>query len=430
MKPDLQVLIAVALFIGHAYFSLLDNAIGRLTPLEIRLIPERFKDWKKDRILTLLNRSKSDVQVPLVFLVRVLLVAFALVVFNLLSALGAPQPFTLTVAGVAAAVFLSGHLIPWAAIRGDIPLAVRRLSPVFRPFHRLLHPLCYPILVIARRREAEEETEETEGAEATEAEVQAYLDVGEEEGIFEPEEQKLIRQVVEFGDTMVREIMTPRTEITALKETATLQELKDLISQSRHSRIPVYRDGLDTIMGTVHVRHLLAAYSAETANDPIGDMIRPAFFVPETKKVPELLREMQSRGDNLAVVVDEYGGVAGLVTLEDLLEEIVGEIRDEDQHEEEAIVEESPGVFVLKGETEIGRLEERVGVDLYDETYNTAAGMVITHLGRFPAPDETFECRGLRVTVLEVDSRKVLKIRVAKAGPPEPVDSPQTTDEH
>ncbi len=418
MNTNLQALVSALLLLAFSFYSLLENALSRMTPMDFKLLQADSGNRSRARLSALLQASRAEVLIPLVFLLQLLLVAFTLTLYDLLQKSAAPNPAGLTVAAVGLVVLLAGHLTPWALLRGERTLLVARLYPAFRPLHAVLHVVCRPLIAVARRRENPEPAANEGPDEVSDAEVKAYLDVGEEEGIFEPGEGAIIRQVVEFGDTMVREVMTPRPEMTAIRENATLQELKDLVTASRHSRIPVYRDTIDSVTGTVYVRDLLAAYSFETSGDPLDSIVRPAFFVPETKKVAELLREMQNRGELMALVVDEYGGIAGLATLEDLLEEIVGEIRDEDQPEEEEIAEPSPGEFILNGDTEIGRLGDKLGLDLYDESYNTVAGMVIAHLGRFPRKDETISMSGLNFHVLEVDSRKVLRIRITREQTP------------
>jgi magnesium and cobalt transporter len=159
------------------------------------------------------------------------------------------------------------------------------------------------------------------------------------------------------------------------------------------------------------MRNLLARYTAEAASEPIDDLIRPATFVPETKRVSELMREMQQQVEHMAIVVDEYGGVAGLVTLEDLLEEIVGEIRDEDQPEEVTIRHEGDA-WIMDGDTELGDIEQAIGLDLWDEAYNTIAGLIIKQLGRLPQPGETLTTSGVQIEVLDVDDRKIQRVKL------------------
>ena len=209
-----------------------------------------------------------------------------------------------------------------------------RLLPVITSASWLLAPLAIPVRKIFEKRARQE------ASPATEEEVQAYIDVGREEGILEKEEEKLLLSIVDFGDTRVREVMTPRTDILWIDAAAPLPVLADLFVSSKYSRIPVVRGSIDTVLGIIHVKDLFEAIHSGKPR-PIADLTREAYFVPESKKVSELLREFQRRHLWMAIVVDEYGGVSGLVTVEDLLEEIVGEISDEHEDERESVTKAS-----------------------------------------------------------------------------------------
>jgi len=290
------------------------------------------------------------------------------------------------------------------------------LLAVFRPAYLVLRSFARPLaglLSLSKRlhEEAQPPAQPPSG-EATEKEMQAYLEIGEDEGIIEKEDSRLIQSVVEFGDTLVREVMTPRTKIVACEETANIGALRDVMVQQRHSRIPIYRGDIDHIVGIAHIRQLLAHYVAGKEADPVTRLINPAVFVPETKPVSSLLKEMQQRGDQAVIVIDEFGGVSGMVTMEDLLEEIVGDIRDEDQAAVSEITEDGPGRYVLRGSTEIDRLCELTGrrFDGYDSS--TVAGLVVAFMGRVPAPGEEFDIGGVRFRILDADRRRVHRIRV------------------
>jgi CBS domain containing-hemolysin-like protein len=264
-----------------------------------------------------------------------------------------------------------------------------------------------------RQLQEEDKTQtEAKGGDTSGEEIQAYLEIGEDEGIIEKEDSKLIQSVVEFGDTLVKEVMTPRTKIVACDEKASLGELREIMVQNCHSRIPVYRDDPDHVVGFAYIRHLLAHYSKGRESDSIKSIVYPAFFVPETKRVSALLKELQERGDHAAIVIDEFGGVSGLVTMEDLLEEIVGEIRDEDQVKVSEIVDEGGGRYVVRGGTEIHLLEELSGRKFAGAGDATVAGLVTTFLGRVPSPGEEFEMGGLQVRILDADRKRVHRLRI------------------
>jgi CBS domain containing-hemolysin-like protein len=262
-----------------------------------------------------------------------------------------------------------------------------------------------------------DENGKSENEEATGEEIQAYLEIGENEGILQEEDTKLIQSVVEFGNTLVREVMTPRTKIVACAEDATIAELRETMVQYRHSRIPIYRGDMDHIIGIAYIRQLMAEYAKGRESDSISGLVNPALFVPETKPVSKLLKELQERGDHAAIVIDEHGGVAGLVTIEDLVEEIVGEIRDEDEAKVSKVIEEGARSYVMRGSTELSRLKEIANCDFEDMNCATVAGLVMAFLGRVPARGESFDLEGLRIQVLDADRKRVHWIRVQLPDP-------------
>ncbi len=242
--------------------------------------------------------------------------------------------------------------------------------------------------------------------------VDAFIEAGQEEGIIEESDRDLIQSVVEFGDKTVREVMTPRPDIVAVPATMTIAELTDQLKKHLYSRIPVYQGDIDHIKGIVYAKDLLHVADVEAHTKTVGDLMRPeVYFVPETKLGSELLREMQRDNVRLAIVIDEYGGVAGLVTIEDLVEEIVGEIRDE--HEEGDVVKESDTSYIFNGNTDVDLLEKLLGVRPEEKEATTIAGLVSELAGHIPKAGEVFEENGLRFEVLESTERRVDRVRVS-----------------
>jgi len=292
-----------------------------------------------------------------------------------------------------------------------------RLLRFFGPILSMLRTLAMPLSSIIKMfkrfyREDEDQTEKDGNDNSAEKEIQAYLEIGEDEGIIQQEDSELIQSVVEFGDTIVREVMTPRTKIVACDEAATIGELREIMVKNRHSRIPVYREDMDHVIGIAYMRQLMAEYWRERDSDSVAGLVHPALFVPETRPVSSLLRELQARGDHAAIVIDEFGGVAGLVTIEDIVEEIVGEIRDEDQAKVSEINEDSPGSYILSGGTELNRIEELTGMRFDGEDCSTIAGLILAYLGRVPAPGEEFELRGMHVRILDADRSRVSRLHI------------------
>lgn len=296
------------------------------------------------------------------------------------------------------------HLMPRAAVRTGARisgLVAFMLIPLLVPLDRLMQR--WPTRI------------EGNGEERTESElkeeVQAFVSMGEEVGILEKDEGELVRNVVDFGDTIVREIMTPRTEMVAVNRTARLDEVRQVFMDAKHSRIPVQDDSVDRIVGILYLKDLLPVWREEE-DRRLDDLVRPGMFVPETKKIADLLREMQRYQMPFAVVVDEYGGTAGLVTVEDIVEELVGEIQDEHEETRDDFVEEGPGVWLVAGSLEVERAAVLVGLKHTGVDVETIGGLVTSLLGRVPEAGETVLTEGVHMDIVEADGRRVLKLRL------------------
>ena len=242
--------------------------------------------------------------------------------------------------------------------------------------------------------------------------VDALIEAGQEEGILEESDRDLIQSVVEFGDKTVREVMTPRPEIVAMPVTTTVAELTELMNKYPYSRLPVFEGDIDHIKGIVYAKDLLQVPDVDAHTRTVRDLMKPElYFVPETKLGSDLLREMQRDNVRMAIVIDEYGGVAGLVTIEDLVEEIVGEIRDE--HEKAEVVKESDNSYIFNGNTDVDLLEKLLGVRPEEKEATTIAGLVSELAGHIPKAGEVFQENGLRFEVLESTERRVDRVRVS-----------------
>jgi CBS domain containing-hemolysin-like protein len=228
------------------------------------------------------------------------------------------------------------------------------------------------------------------------------------------DEDRLLRSVVDFGDTLVREVMTPRPDIVAIRSTATIEDLRQLVLEQEYSRLPVFSENLDNIVGLVVVKDLIQRPDVLAGTRPVSEIMRPASFVPETKRVVDLLREFQRQRFQLAIVVDEYGGTAGLVTVEDVVEELVGEIRDEYDSEAEPIVREADDCYVFSAKVATSDMVERLQVDVEDGEFETVGGYVLSRVGRVPAVGERFTFDGLEVEILEAERRRIHKVRLRR----------------
>jgi putative hemolysin len=236
------------------------------------------------------------------------------------------------------------------------------------------------------------------------------------------EPRRLLRSVIDFGETQVREVMTPRPDIVAIHADATLAELRKLVQEQEYSRLPVYTDNIDNIAGFIVVKDLFQLPEQPAPERPVREFMRPAAFVPETNRVADVLREFQQKRLQAAIVVDEYGGTAGLVTVEDVVEELVGEIRDEYDVEVEPIVHEADGAFVFSAKVAIDDMTERLGVEIEGDGFETVGGFVLSRMGRVPSVGETFSTDGLDVEVLEAERRRIHRVRVRATRSSGPVD--------
>ena len=323
--------------------------------------------------------------------------------------------------GFAGAVFTSVVLwsivvLLWKFVLALVPedtgeVILKALLPLSRLSYYLFFPLLWPLRRLLERigRAQEEESEE----EVTDEEVQAYIDVGEEEGIIEPSEGKLLQSIVDFGDRLAHEIMTPRIDVEAFDARLPIEELARRFSESKYARIPIYQQSIDQITGVVHIKDLFDNV-LRGEKKTVVELARPPYFVSETKKVSELLREFQSEHLQLAVVVDEYGGTAGIITTEDIIEEIVGEIADEHEDEEATVVEVGDGTWLVSGLLRVEDLEERIEAKLSGEDYETVAGMIFTSLGRVPATGTVVPKNGFLFEVERADRRRIYRVKVRK----------------
>jgi CBS domain containing-hemolysin-like protein len=297
---------------------------------------------------------------------------------------------------------------------------------IFRPLSedmitlllRFLRPLATPFVSVLVRRgpSVAPPPPEDDEEEASEAEIQAYLEAGEEAGIFEGEEGEFVESLVDFFDTVVREVMTPRTEMVAVSDETDFRELLQVFAESHKSRIPVYQETVDRILGVVHVKNLVEC-RLEGSEPSVAELSRECLVVPESKPLGELLREFQREFQQMAIVVDEYGGTSGLVTLEDVLEEIVGEIEDEhDPKSPPEWQEISPDVYRLQGRASLEVLQELLGVEIDEDDVDTVGGLVFARHGTVPGAgtEVVDEVHGLVFTVAEMDERRIVSVTARK----------------
>ncbi len=296
--------------------------------------------------------------------------------------------------------------MPYALVRSDPERALLLLTPAFHVYASLLSPL-----VGALRRRASGEPAENDEASTPVPEVPPPP-------VLDPDEARLVEAMERFWQTQVREVMTPRPDIVAVAATASIALLRQTVRETKYSRIPVYRDNLDDVVGVVGVRDLVE-HDGELSDD-VQALVRPVHLVPETKKIAELLREFQAKRLAFAVVIDEYGGTAGLVTVEDIVEELVGEIKDEYDVEAEPIQVEADGAVLVAGRVNLDRLEQALEVPLSDGSdVGTVGGLVTAAFGHLPKVGEALEYRGFHVEVLDAERKRVNRVRFRRLPPAE-----------
>ena len=346
--------------------------------------------------------------------IRILFAIIAVVSTALLARVTGVDPAgcPLLVLSVIGIILSCEHIIPLLIVRRDPERVLDVLLPSFDVVAKLLRPLTAALLRMGTSRRKERPTNGNGHAEPP-TQAEAMLPVqAEAEAAQDGQARELLRNLADFRETMVREVMTPRPDIVGIEEGATIEQLYALFREQQYSRIPVFHDTLDNVTGFVFLKDLIMR-GAPTSG-PIAPFTRPVHFVPETKRVPELLKEFQRKRLQSAIVVDEYGGTAGLVTVEDLLEEIVGEIRDEYDVEVERIVDEGAGRFVFTGSVHVEEMANLMKVTIEGQGFETVGGFLLSRLGRVPAVGEHFDLDGLDVEILETEQRRITRVRLRR----------------
>ena len=390
------------------FFGTVQAAFSALMRLSLRLMAER--GGRSDRLGHYLD-DPLELFFPLRFLLGICIVGAGVLIARVSDVHDATSVVVFVVSLIAF-VAVCEHLLPMLIARIDPERVLDFLLPVFHPIARLLQPLTTTMIrFIGPRREREGGNggngQESE-AEAPAADTESAADdeISEEEG------RELLQSIVDFTETVAREVMTPRPDIVAVQADTSIPDLRAIFREEQYSRMPVYRESLDNILGIVYVKDLVAL--PPEAAPPLTTLMRSAYFVPESKRASELLKEMQRRQLQMAIVVDEYGGTAGLATVEDLLEEIVGEIRDEYDVESETVVDEGGGTFIFSGKVSVDEVRERLGVEIEREGFETVGGFLLSNLGRMPYVGEIVEIGELIFEVVEVERRRITKVRVRR----------------
>jgi len=398
-----------------AYLDQVYRQLGRMTTDRVRHHLESFETEIEPR----LKRDRRQAALGFAILANVMLAAVAVETAHGVL-LFVPRRIDAAVEiGVylLAEVLLFGQLIPTFLVGRTRARWVVILTPSLRAVLVLTWPL-RALLDMAVSFAHISDDEKPSDSENPSQGIEALVEAAQEEGILEQEEADLIEQVVEFSDKRVLTLMTPRPEIVAIPDTATLEQMRRLLIETKFSRVVVYHQNLDDVVGIANGQDLLDISEEDARRRTAGELARPALFVPETKAGSELMREMRRRNQPMAIVVDEHGLVAGVVTIEDLVEEIVGEMVHDENRKPPDVVRESDGGLILRGSVSVEKLQELVGVEFAPEvaeaTATTVAGLLNRIAGHVPRSGERLDYHGLRFEVVEANQRKVLRLRVRR----------------
>lgn len=416
----LGVLFGARIFLSAAETALLTSS--RITAR--RLVEEETPG--SERLLELMENQSRFLPSILLLVLLVDVAAAANATFLALKYL--PYGAAIATAAVTLMLFIYGEMIPKTFVVNNPEKAALRVATPVSILTRVLYPLAYLFIKISNffitvlggktRRE---------GPFLSEDEIKTMVSVGEEEGVIEEEERKLIHSIFEFGDTVVREVMVPRIDMKCVEAKSRPEDVLAVIMKEGHSRIPVYEETIDNMIGIVYARDLLMWLTKDKPELALKELIRPRYIVPETKKVNELLRELQQRRQHMAIVVDEYGQTAGLVTIEDLLEEIVGEIFDEYDIEESMVDVIGDNSYRLDARMSLDDLKELIDVKLPEVEVDTVGGLLINLAGRVPVEGEQMDFENFVFTVEAIKNNRISKVLLTRrATPPQPTLSEDT----
>lgn len=413
----LVIAILLAILTLASYVDRLYSEMGKFLAREFE---ENIDAWEQ-RVEPRLGLSREHIRLSASILTQLSLACvtllFGMMLFYRSTVFDRPAAAEIAqaVLGVVLVILIFNQFLPFVFFTRTRGLWVARLRWPLRVLFYLMTPVTLFLgflLSIAALAEAAQHSQEETTLEA----VDALIEAGEEEGILKESDRELVRSVVEFGDKVVREVMTPRPEMFAVSADTTLEQFLRMLETQPYSRVPVYDGNLDHITGIVFAHDLLRIRDEDARTQTVSSIQRSAAFVPETKRVNELLREMQRQKQHMSIVIDEYGGVAGLVTIEDLIEEIVGSITDEHESDREPITREPDGSWVVPGNLEVEKLSDLEDADLpEDSEATTVAGLVSEAAGRIPQAGEVIERYGMRFEILSSTDRRIERLRVARA---------------
>ncbi len=417
MGGILYTIAVLALTAGLAVFAYLDRVYRELDRVATGRISTHLAQFETD-IEPRFRMDRHRASLAFILLARLWLVLVAAVTARgvIYFVPGSWEAALEMVCFLSGEVIILMQFVPSLLLAGVRGNWIAPFVPAIRVFMWIIWPVQVVLeLLVSVLHLSEDEPTEESGEQQS---IEAFVDAAAEEGIIEQDEARLIEQVIEFGDKRVRDLMTPRPDVVAIRASATLEELSELIVEKKFSRIPVYEKSLDDIVGVVMARDILEVSDRDAAQRTVRELMRPGLFIPETKLGSELLKEMQRKNQQMAIVIDEYGLMAGVVTVEDLIEEIVGELGEEDRRPAPDVVRESGGSMVMRGSVPVDKVAELFGMHLDESSgYSgaaTVAGLLNAVAGHVPRTGEVIDSDGIRFEVLESNQRKVLRVRARR----------------
>ena len=414
INPIVSITLLVLLLIAETVFAAARNALVNSRPATLQRLEQEGVRGSA-RAARIAQDSSSSLLSLRIALGVVRLLAIGVAAATYLSFADGLLGFALTLAAIGLVMSALEFLAEILVLRSPEAWALR-LSPLVAIVGTSLSPLIRMMLKLGGQGSANQNG--PLHPLVTEEEIMTLVDAGEEVGSIEQDEKEMIYSIFRLDDTLAREVMVPRIDVQALEESTSIPDATEMMLRSGYSRAPIYDENIDNVTGLIYVKDLLEAWSAGNYERPIEELKREAYFVPEAKKVDDLLDEMQASRFHLAVVVDEYGGTAGLVTIEDIVEEIVGEIRDEYDFAEEASYEQGEdGEYIFSGGIDLDDVNQITNADLPTDAGETLGGFIYSELGRVPSPGDQLESGGLELVVDQVVRRRIRRVRARRSAP-------------
>lgn len=413
-----NIFLLVILIVISGFFSASETALTSFRSIYLEKLEEE-KQYKKVELLKKWLKNPNEMLTGLLVgnnVVNILASSLATVVT--MNVIGGTSTSSIAIAtiGMTIIILIFGEITPKIIAKNQTIKIAKAVVTIIYYLTVILKPIIKILMFISKfiGRILGIDLKDDESLMITEDDIISFVNVGEAEGVIEEEEKEMIHSIVTFGETTAKEVMTPRTSMLAFEGNRTIDEIWDELVENGFSRIPVYEETIDNIIGVLYIKDIFEIIKNKKTDVPIKNFVRPGYFVPETKSIIEILRDFRTMKVHIALVLDEYGGIVGLVTIEDLIEEITGEIRDEfDTEEEEFIHKLDENTYEVDGMIDIETLDKDLSIKLpVSEGYESLGGLIITELRRVAEPEDELIIDGVKLKVLEVDKKRVSKVLV------------------